>query len=358
MNWATRTAVTATATQRQGWRAGTTVSSPSRCPGVGGSSGAGRRGPRRVDRWVDRWSATWRGSLDAVVAVVRGRICGGFRRRGGRDRRGRAGSPARPGRWRRSAAERGSAGTGAVKAPLLRAVVNGPSAKRRGCGRPSRSTMRLSPGSTESRPCVGDGGPALVQGAQQRAGGVAERGVRQAGLDQGAGLDVLAGDGGAARPARCRAPRRPPRRWRRRGSGRRRPGEGEELLQAGAGRARCEVAEEAVPPVADVAEPDELGVGQEQPEEDCEIRAVVRVVTACQVGGSCSRAAFLERLGAFVRRHAVEIGPVERVQVEPVGGVGYGTGDEVGQFGAAEDRRLRTSRRRPRGPGRCARGGR
>lgn len=60
---------------------------------------------------------------------------------------------------------------------------------------------------------------------------------------------------------------------------------------------------------------------------------MVRVVTAGQVGGDVVAQPFLERLAALVR-HAVQR-PVERVQVQPVGGVGYGTGDQVGQLGAA-----------------------
>lgn len=160
-----------------------------------------------------------------------------------------------------------------------------------------------------------------------------ERGVGEAGLDQRAGLGGRAGDGGAPGPVEAlllvglhgqTGAEEPD------DAG---PGEGQQLSEARSRRAGGQVAEEPVPPAADVAEPDELGVGGEQAEEDREILAVRRVVTAGQVIGDVGAQRFLERLGRCVA-DAFQ-GPVEGVEVEPVGGVGHGLGDDAGQFGAA-----------------------
>ncbi len=102
-------------------------------------------------------------------------------------------------------------------------------------------------------------------------------------------------------------------------------------MQPGSGRAGGEIAEEAVPPAAEVAEPDQLPVDGEQSEEDGEVRAVAGVVAAFQVGGDVAAEPFLECVERGVPHPVQRV--VERFEVEPVRGVGDGGGDQGGQFG-------------------------
>ncbi len=110
-------------------------------------------------------------------------------------------------------------------------------------------------------------------------------------------------------------------------------GEGEEPAEPGSGRARGEVAEEAVPPRAEVAEAHELPVYGQQGEEDGQVGAVLGVVGAGEVGLDVVAQTVLEgvRVGVAQAREGV----VERVEVEPVGGVGHGGGDQRLEGGAA-----------------------
>lgn len=224
---------------------------------------------------------------------------------------------------------------GRVKAPLDRAVVYGPSAKRRGCGVPSRSSSRPSPGSTRTSPAEIAAAPSSYS-AQQRAPGAFGRGVGQPRLDQRACLDVLPRYGSAARPEDPPPPVGLDRHVRAQETDDPGPGEREQLAQPGSRRAGGEIAEEAVPAAAgitEVAEADQLPVDGEQPEEDGEVRAVGRVVSPGQIRAYVVAQPVLERV---VRVEAQPVQrPVEGGEIEPVGGVGYGRAHQGVQFGTA-----------------------
>ncbi|GAB1330483.1 hypothetical protein ACE1SV_48220 [Streptomyces sennicomposti] len=88
-----------------------------------------------------------------------------------------------------------------------------------------------------------------------------------------------------------------------------------------------------MPPGADVAEPHQLAVDGEQSEEDGEVGAVPGVVPAAQVVFDPVAQRLLELIGrgvVFSGQRAVQCG-----EVEPVGGVGHGFGDEGGPFAGA-----------------------
>lgn len=221
---------------------------------------------------------------------------------------------------------------GRVKAPLARAVVCGPRAKRRGAG------GRRGPGSGRRR-------------GRRRAVRWRWRRLRPRTAPGGSGCGCVPVTDPAAGPRPVRGPRStPPERWRCKpedapflvrldGHSRAEeaddtgPGEGEQLVQPGSRWAGREVAEEAVPPAADVAEPHQLPVDGEQSEEDGEVLAVRGVVTAVEVGADVLAQPDLE---CVVRRvaHAVQR-VVERFEVEPVGRVGHGGDDEGAQLLAA-----------------------
>ncbi|EPH41991.1 hypothetical protein STRAU_4952 [Streptomyces aurantiacus JA 4570] len=88
-----------------------------------------------------------------------------------------------------------------------------------------------------------------------------------------------------------------------------------------------------MPPRPDVAEPHHLPVHGQEAEEDGQVGAVRGVVAAGEIGGDVGAQALLE---SFVRGVADAVqGVVERGEVEAVGGVGHGGGDQGGELGAA-----------------------
>lgn len=188
-------------------------------------------------------------------------------------------------------------------------------------------------GGDREQPGGGGGRPVRVQGAQQRGAGAPGCGVGEPGLDQGPCLDPLPRYGGARRPED------PPFLvGLHRGAGAEeaddaRPGQREQLPQPGPRRSGGEVAEEAVPLVPGVTEPDQRAVDREQSGEDGEVLAVPGVVPAGEVGLDVGADRCLEAVGGGVA-HPVQRA-VERRQVEPVGGVGDGVGDQVPPCGAA-----------------------
>ncbi|WP_326597656.1 hypothetical protein [Streptomyces brevispora] len=88
-----------------------------------------------------------------------------------------------------------------------------------------------------------------------------------------------------------------------------------------------------MPPAPDVTEPDQLAVGGEQSEEDGEVLAVPGIVPAVEVGGDVVARRLLEGVERGVA-HPVQRA-VECLDVQPVGGVGDGCGDQGTRIGTA-----------------------